>query len=63
MANGLGRVVIESWRVNPKVALGLTEPQWIGLGLIVAGASGWLYYQQRGSPAAQPARLKPAGRR
>src|SRR5215510_4197295 len=28
VANGLGRIVIESWRVNPKVALGLTEPQW-----------------------------------
>ena len=42
VANGLGRIAIESWRVNPKVALGLTEPQWIGLGLIVAGASGWL---------------------
>jgi phosphatidylglycerol:prolipoprotein diacylglycerol transferase len=63
MANGLGRLVIESWRVNPKVALGLTEPQWIGLGLIAAGASGWLYYRRRGAPAAVPARLKPAGRR
>jgi phosphatidylglycerol:prolipoprotein diacylglycerol transferase len=51
VANGLGRIVIESWRVNPKVALGLTEPQWIGLALIVAGVSGWLYYQRRGAPA------------
>lgn len=63
MANGLGRLVIESWRVNPKVALGLTEPQWIGLGLIVAGASGWLYFRQRESAAAPAAGLKPAGRR
>ncbi len=62
-ANGLGRLVIEGWRVNPKVALGLTEPQWIGLALIVAGASGWLYYQRRGAPAAASARLKPARRR
>jgi len=63
MANGLGRIVIESWRVNPRVALGLTEPQWIGLGLIVAGASGWLFYWQRGPAPVAPARLKPAGRR
>ena len=63
VANGLGRIVIESWRVNPKVALGLTEPQWIGLALIVAGVSGWLYYQRRGAPAPAPAQLKPARRR
>jgi phosphatidylglycerol:prolipoprotein diacylglycerol transferase len=61
-ANGLGRIVIESWRVNPKVAFGLTEPQWIGLGLIVLGVSGWLYYQRRMAPADARA-LKPAGRR
>jgi phosphatidylglycerol:prolipoprotein diacylglycerol transferase len=63
VANGLGRLVIENWRVNPKVALGLTEPQWIGLALIVAGSSGWLYYQRRGAPTADPAHLKPARRR
>lgn len=44
--NGLGRMVIEIWRVNPKMALGLTEPQWIGGGLVVLGVSGWLYYRQ-----------------
>jgi phosphatidylglycerol:prolipoprotein diacylglycerol transferase len=59
-ANGLGRVVIETWRVNPKVALGLTEPQWIGLALIALGVSGWLFYRRRA--AAAPA-LKPARRR
>jgi phosphatidylglycerol:prolipoprotein diacylglycerol transferase len=62
-ANGLGRIVIESWRVNPKVALGLTEPQWIGLALIVLGASGWLYYQRQAAAAAAQAHLKPARRR
>jgi phosphatidylglycerol:prolipoprotein diacylglycerol transferase len=61
-ANGLGRIVIESWRVNPKVALGLTEPQWIGLGLIVLGVSGWLFYRRRESTGDAPA-LKPARRR
>ncbi len=63
VANGLGRIVIENWRVNPKVALGLTEPQWIALGLIAAGTSGWLYYRRRRPPAVAPPRLKPASRR
>jgi phosphatidylglycerol:prolipoprotein diacylglycerol transferase len=45
--NGLGRIVIEHWRVNPTVALGLTEPQWIGAGLILFGAVGWGLSWQR----------------
>jgi phosphatidylglycerol:prolipoprotein diacylglycerol transferase len=45
--NGLGRLVIENWRLNPRVALGLTEPQWIGMGLIALGLGGWLYYWRR----------------
>ncbi len=45
--NGLGRLIIENWRVNPRVALGLTEPQWIGIGLIAFGVGGWLYYWRR----------------
>ena len=53
--NGLGRVVIEQWRVNPRVALGLTEPQLIGIGLIVLGVTGWLYFRGRGEPAGAPA--------
>lgn len=44
--NGVGRMIIEIWRVNPKMALGLTEPQWIGGGLVVLGVSGWLYYRR-----------------
>ena len=62
-ANGLGRVVIEGWRVNPRVALGLTEPQWIGLALIVLGVSGWLYFQRQATAVAAQTRLKPARRR
>jgi phosphatidylglycerol:prolipoprotein diacylglycerol transferase len=51
--NGLGRIAIEHWRVNPEVALGLTEPQWIGLGLVVLGMGGWLYFRfHRASAAA-----------
>jgi phosphatidylglycerol:prolipoprotein diacylglycerol transferase len=45
--NGLGRLFIEHWRVNPPVALGLTEPQWIGIGLIGLGLGGWLHFRRR----------------
>jgi prolipoprotein diacylglyceryltransferase len=45
--NGLGRIAIENWRVNPTVALGMTEPQWIGVGLIVFGLGGWFYFSAR----------------
>ncbi len=45
--NGLGRLVIENWRVNPVVALGMTEPQWIGVGLIVFGLGGWFYFSAK----------------
>jgi len=31
--------------------LGLTEPQWIGAGLIAFGISGWLYFQHKQAPA------------
>jgi len=47
IANGIGRIVIEQWRVNPQVALGMTEPQWIGVALVVAGVAGWLYFFSR----------------
>ena len=50
--NGLGRLVIEHWRVNPVVALGLTEPQWIGVALMVAGTTSWLFFaNRRAAPA------------
>ena len=42
--NGLGRIVIESWRINEPL-LGFTEPQWIGAMLIILGMGGWLYYR------------------
>ena len=44
--NGLGRLFIENWRVNPPVALGLTEPQWIGIALIALGMGGWTCYRR-----------------
>ncbi|MEN8184493.1 MAG: prolipoprotein diacylglyceryl transferase [Myxococcota bacterium] len=49
--NGAGRIVIELWRVNPKVALGLTEPQWIGMALVGTGVAGWLYYRAHPDPS------------
>lgn len=52
--NGFGRIFIEMLRVNPKVALGLTEPQIVGVGLILVGVSSWVYYQQRGSDDESP---------
>jgi len=47
--NGVGRIVIETWRVNPPL-LGLTEPQWIGAALVVLGLSGWAHYRRIGYP-------------
>jgi phosphatidylglycerol:prolipoprotein diacylglycerol transferase len=58
MLNGAGRTLIENWRVNPRVALGLSEAQWIGLALIALGAVLWVVARQgKGREAsAQPAR-------
>jgi phosphatidylglycerol:prolipoprotein diacylglycerol transferase len=36
--NGIGRTVVEHWRLNARVALDLSEAQWIGVGLVVFGA-------------------------
>jgi phosphatidylglycerol:prolipoprotein diacylglycerol transferase len=45
--NGLGRIAIEHLRVNPEMALGLTQPQWIGISLMVSGMGFWFYYWRR----------------
>ena len=50
-ANGFGRIFIEMLRVNPKVAFGLTEPQIVGIALVVIGAISWLYFARREEPA------------
>lgn len=34
---GLARFVVEFWRVNPVVALGMSEAQWFSIGLVVIG--------------------------
>jgi phosphatidylglycerol:prolipoprotein diacylglycerol transferase len=49
--SGIGRLWIEHWRVNARVALGLTEAQWIGVALILVGASGWLVLWRRAEAA------------
>ncbi len=36
--NGIGRAVIEHWRLNARVALELSEAQWIGVALVVFGS-------------------------
>jgi phosphatidylglycerol:prolipoprotein diacylglycerol transferase len=37
MFAGLARFTVEFWRINPPVALGLSEAQWFGLALMVIG--------------------------
>ena len=53
--NGVGRIVIEHWRVNDPVLLGLTEPQVIGVALIVLGLGLWERFR-RADRAAAPSR-------
>jgi phosphatidylglycerol:prolipoprotein diacylglycerol transferase len=45
--NGVGRIAVELWRINERVAFGLTEAQWIGLALILLGAGSWLRLRGR----------------
>lgn len=51
--NGAGRIVIEHWRVNEKVLFGLTEPQLIGVGLVVVGLALWVYFYRSDRAAGQ----------
>ena len=46
---GIGRFAIEIFRVNVPVA-GLTEAQWISVGLVLLGALGLLYIRGRPEP-------------
>ena len=59
--NGLGRFFVEMLRINPRVALGMTEPQWIAIVLMVSGVAGWLYFRDKPEPlVAAPAGGAPA---
>jgi prolipoprotein diacylglyceryltransferase len=33
----LARLTVEFWRLNPSLALGLSEAQWFGLAMIIVG--------------------------
>jgi phosphatidylglycerol:prolipoprotein diacylglycerol transferase len=35
--SGLARLGVEFWRLNPSLALGLSEAQWFGLAMIIVG--------------------------
>jgi phosphatidylglycerol:prolipoprotein diacylglycerol transferase len=35
--SGLARLVVEFWRLNPVLALGLTAAQWFGVLMIIVG--------------------------
>jgi phosphatidylglycerol---prolipoprotein diacylglyceryl transferase len=34
---GLARLLVEFWRINPALALGLTEAQWFSIAMIIVG--------------------------
>ncbi|MGH7930263.1 MAG: hypothetical protein ACREQV_21005, partial [Candidatus Binatia bacterium] len=34
---GLARAMVEIWRINPAIALGMSEAQWFGLALAAIG--------------------------
>lgn len=53
---GLARFTVEFWRINPPLALGLSEAQWFSLALMALGVAMLLYRPVRSSPATVPLR-------
>jgi phosphatidylglycerol:prolipoprotein diacylglycerol transferase len=53
--SGLGRLVIESWRINPTLIGPLTNAQVTALAMIAIGLSGWLYFRARPAPVSASA--------
>lgn len=51
---GFMRFVVEFWRVNPAIALGMTEAQWFSVGLAVVGGYLLFHYQRRRSALTRP---------
>ena len=48
--NGLGRFVVEIWRINARIG-GLSEAQWIAIALVVGGGFGWWRLRARAAAA------------
>ena len=55
---GIERFLVEFVRTNTPVALGLTQAQWISVGLMIAGALGVWWVESYGTPAAAPRAAK-----
>lgn len=49
---GVGRFAVETLRVNERVALGLSEAQWISIALVLGGSVSWLVASRRASSRA-----------
>ena len=47
-----GRFAVEFLRTNPRLALGLSEAQWISLALAAVGAACWLHARRGPAPVA-----------
>ncbi len=50
--NGLPRFLVEFIRLNPKLALGLTQAQVIGVFFMIAAVAGWYIVDKRGARTA-----------
>ena len=55
IAQGLGRLVIEHWRVNPALLGPLTNAQLVAVALLVAGVAAWVQLRRRGGGATRAA--------
>ncbi len=51
--NGVGRFAVESLRLNARVALGLSEAQWIGIALVIGGLIGCVHFHRRANPSVE----------
>lgn len=52
MLNGIGRFAVEIWRINPRVALGMSEAQWIAIALMLVGCAAWFAFYRRNAGSA-----------